>query len=132
MVLSAVFFNHPFSKFNIMETINTLLVVPLLSGAIFIVAGLVMFVFPPKNINGLYGYRTSNSMKSQERWEFAQKYSSLEMMKFGGVLMLTSVLGFIIEPNGDTPMIIGLGLMIAMIIVLFIRVEKAIKKRFPE
>ncbi|WP_073220367.1 SdpI family protein [Aequorivita viscosa] len=115
-----------------METLKTLLVVPLLSGAIFILAGLIMFVFPPKNINGLYGYRTSNSMKSQERWEFAQKYSSLEMMKFGGILMLTSILGFIIEPNGDTPMVIGLGLMIAMVIVLLIRVEKALKKRFPE
>ncbi len=132
MVLSTIFFNHPYSKLKIMETLKTLLVVPLLSGAIFILAGLIMFVFPPKNINGLYGYRTSNSMKSQERWEFAQKYSSLEMMKFGGILMLTSILGFIIEPNGDTPMVIGLGLMIAMVIVLFIRVEKALKKRFPE
>ncbi len=132
MVLSTIFFNHPYSKLKIMETLKTLLVVPLLSGAIFILAGLIIFVFPPKNINGLYGYRTSNSMKSQERWEFAQKYSSLEMMKFGGILMLTSILGFIIEPNGDTPMVIGLGLMIAMVIVLFIRVEKALKKRFPE
>ncbi|SDV99497.1 SdpI/YhfL protein family protein [Aequorivita viscosa] len=132
MVLSTIFFNHPYSKLKIMETLKTLLVVPLLSGAIFILAGLIMFVFPPKNINGLYGYRTSNSMKSQERWEFAQKYSSLEMMKFGGILMLTSILGFIIEPNGDTPMVIGLGLMIAMVIVLLIRVEKALKKRFPE
>jgi len=115
-----------------MTILKTLLVVPLLSGAIFILAGLVMFVFPPKRINGLYGYRTSSSMKSQERWDFAQKYSPIEMMKFGGILMITSFLGLIIEPNGNTPTIIGLGLMIAMIVVLVVRVEKTIKKRFPK
>jgi len=115
-----------------MTILKTLLVVPLLSGAIFILAGLVMFVFPPKRINGLYGYRTSSSMKSQERWDFAQKHSPIEMMKFGGILMITSFLGLIIEPNGNTPTIIGLGLMIAMIVVLVVRVEKTIKKRFPK
>lgn len=115
-----------------MEMVNTLLIVPLLSGAIFILVGFIMLAFPPKKINGLYGYRTGSSMKSQERWDFAQKYSAKELMKSGVVLMLTSVLGFVIEPTGDVATIIGLGLMIVMVIVLFIRVEKAIKERFSE
>lgn len=115
-----------------MEMVSTLLIVPLLSGAIFILAGFIMLVFPPMKINGLYGYRTGSSMKSQDRWDFAQKYSAKELMRSGVVLILTSALGFVIEPTDDVATIIGLGLMIAMVIVLFIRVEKAIKDRFSE
>lgn len=115
-----------------MEIIDTLLIVPLLCGPIFILAGIAMSAFPPKKINALYGYRTSNSMKSQERWDFAQKYSSRELINSGGILLFTSVLGFLIKPSDDMAIILGLGLMIAVIVVLFIRVETAIKKRFSE
>lgn len=31
------------------------------------------YKFPPKKINGVYGYRTSSSMKSQQNWDYAQK-----------------------------------------------------------
>lgn len=115
-----------------MEIVDSLLVVPLLCGGIFILAGLVMSAFPPKKINGLYGYRTPSSMKNQERWDFAQKYSAKELTKAGGILLLTSALGFLIKPSNDYEMIVGLGLLIAIVIVLFVRVENAIKRHFSE
>jgi uncharacterized membrane protein len=36
----------------------------------------IFSLFPPKKINSLYGYRTPNSMKSQENWDFANRYSN--------------------------------------------------------
>ena len=72
---------------------NPLMNITLLGGLIFIVFGLIMFKFPPKKINSLYGYRTNSSMKDQSRWDFAQKYSSKEIIKLGFVLMITSLIG---------------------------------------
>ena len=112
--------------------VDNLLLVPLLTGPIFIFAGFIMLYFPPKKINGLYGYRTSSSMKSQERWDFAQIYSAKELIKLGGLLLLTSALGFVYEFDSDTEIILGLGLMLSMVTILFFRVEKAIRRRFSD
>lgn len=115
-----------------MEIIDQLLLVPLLAGASFIIGGIVMKTFPPKKINGLYGYRTPNSMQSQEKWEFAQIYSSKELIKFGGIMLLTSFLGLLLDPKDDLGIYLGLGLMIILIIILFMKVENAINKKFPK
>lgn len=111
---------------------NPLMNITLLVGLIFIVAGLIMFKFPPKKINSLYGYRTNSSMKNQSRWDFAQKYSSKEMIKFGFVLMITSIIGLITNFDNLTNIFLGLGLMILIVIILIFRVEKAIKTKFSD
>lgn len=109
---------------------NPLFLIPVITGSIFIIAGFIMLKFPPKKINLLYGYRTKSSMKSKESWHFAQKYSSIEMMKLGVVLTLSSILGIFYYPKGKIGMILGLGLILITVIFLFIRVEKAIKNKF--
>nr|WP_262913437.1 SdpI family protein [Aequorivita xiaoshiensis] len=86
--------------------------------------------FPPKKINALYGYRTSSSMKNQERWDFAQIYSSAEMIKIGLLNIVISFINFIYFLTEITSMILGLTIMILSIIVLLFRVENAIKKKF--
>ena len=50
---------------------------------ILTVVGVVFWMYPPKKINGLYGYRTTRSCKSQEAWDFAQRYSAKLMTIFG-------------------------------------------------
>jgi len=109
---------------------NPLFLIPSSSGLIFMLVGFLMLKFPPKKINGLYGYRTSSSMKNQKRWAFSQKYSAIEMIKLGGLLTFSSIIGIIYNPNGKIGMFLGLGLMILMIVLLLIRVEKAIKNKF--
>lgn len=111
---------------------NPLFLIPLLTGVIFSFAGFIMLKFPPKKINVLYGYRTANSMKSEERWKFAQTYSSKEMIKLELVLTTCCLLGFLSISNNIINFIIGLSLMIAMVILLFFRVEKAIIKKFDK
>lgn len=111
---------------------NPLFIIPVSTGLIFIFVGFIMLKFPPKKINVLYGYRTSSSMKNQKRWNFSQIYSSKEMMRLGFLLFLSGLIGLIYHPNDKIATILGFGLMILMVIVLLIRVESAIKKRFKE
>lgn len=109
---------------------NPLFLIPSSSGLIFMLAGFLMLKFPPKKINGFYGYRSSSSMKNQERWDFSQKYAAIEMIKLGVLLTLSSIIGLIFSPDGKTAMFLGLGLMILMVVFLLMRIEKAIKNKF--
>lgn len=111
---------------------NPLFVIPALTGAIFVVVGIVMLKFPPKKINSLYGYRTSSSMKNQERWIFAQSYSAKEIIKLGAILAFSGVIGLFVHPNVNVATILGLVMMMLTIIILILRVEKAIKNKFGE
>ena len=45
----------------------------------------------PKKINNIYGYRTKQSMKSQERWDFAQLYSTRLMIRSSILMCLVSL-----------------------------------------
>ena len=56
-----------FVIFNTMEVLFNPLFITLGScGVIFIVMGYFMSKKPPKEINGLYGYRTPRAMKNQK------------------------------------------------------------------
>lgn len=99
-------------------------------GIISIIAGWIMLKYPPKKINSLYGYRTKSSMKNQERWEFAQKYSSKKMIRLGFWLSIFGLLGSLIQVTEIASMIVGLTAMISMFVILFFKVEKAIKEHF--
>ncbi|MFC1562738.1 SdpI family protein [candidate division KSB1 bacterium] len=113
-----------------MDWMNPLFIIPITTAPIFIIAGLIGQKFPPKKINGLYGYRTSNSMKSQERWDFAQRYSAREMIKWGLLMALIGFIGLIIELKAGIEVAIGLGIVILFVIILIIRTEKELKTRF--
>ena len=51
-----------------------MLISDLLMPVVMIGFGRVCLKHPPKEINGIYGYRTAMSMKNKETWEFAHKY----------------------------------------------------------
>jgi uncharacterized membrane protein len=102
----------------------------LVCGIIFIIVGALMYVNPPKKINYLYGYRTGSSMKSQDRWDFAQKFSSLLMIKTGAVLTVVSLLAAFIPAAEAVKVIAGLVLLILSALYLFVTTEKALKKKF--
>ena len=99
-------------------------------GLLFIFAGLLMFYFPPKKINSLYGYRTTSSMKNQERWNFAQKFSAIEMLKLGAFLMLASLLALVTNFSNSLNLIVAVSLALIGLTILFVKVEKAIKRKF--
>ncbi|MBC7439299.1 MAG: SdpI family protein [Flavobacterium sp.] len=104
---------------------------PFIMGIIFLVAGAIMYLFPPKNINSFYGYRTSKSMKNQETWTFAQKYSSVKAIQSSIFLLLISCLGFFITFESTTQNIIVFVALAIVIFFMFFSTEKAIKTKFP-
>lgn len=63
--------------------------------------GLLFLKFPPKKINGLYGYRTTRSMKDQASWNYAHHYSGKLSMFYGvGSFVVTGII-LILFPNLD-------------------------------
>ena len=106
-----------------------------LCGLIFCIVALILYIFPPKKINNLYGYRTAKSMSSQERWDFAQKYSALRMIESGLVLLALAFIGAVLIPEGlysQTGSFLALGLLLGCVGYMFSRTQKAIDKKFKE
>lgn len=107
-----------------------LFLIPALTGVIYVILGIVMKLFPPKKINNLYGYRTTSSMKNQERWDFAQKRSSLQFMRLGTLLIVISIFGIFFNPNPLIGVLVGLSCLIIISLILIISVEKSLKSKF--
>lgn len=88
---------------------------------------IVTKIFPPKNINSLYGYRTSNAMKNQSNWEFAQKYSTNLFLILLALLLLIQITLYIIYGSTRfTELSVLIGLVLCVVIVLF-KTERNLK-----
>jgi len=108
------------------------LVIAALTGFILMIAGIILSTFPPKKINRWYGYRSVSSMKTNERWEFAQIYSGREMKKSGIMLLFFTIpvwfMNFNINEGAGA--LIGIIIMIALALIPIIKTEIALKKKF--
>jgi uncharacterized membrane protein len=109
---------------------NTLFI-SFLVGFIFLITALITLKFPPKKINYLYGYRTTASMKNQEVWDFAQRYSGIKMIQAGLFLMLISFVNVFLNFKDEfLSVVFGMVFIIAAVIYLFVSTEKDIRKNF--
>ena len=115
-----------------MLDLNNILFLPALTSIIFLIAGCVTYVFPPQKINFLYGYRTNSSMKSQERWDFAQKHSSIQMIKMAVVMFVISLVFSFFTISEDLNLIIGTIVLLIVVGFMFYKIEKAIKIKFSK
>jgi uncharacterized membrane protein len=113
---------------------------PHLIGVIFLLAGLIQKRFPPKEINSLYGYRTTLSMKNQQNWDEGNRYSTALIIKCGWVLVITGIIItalFMLIPISPeartlTKIILMLVGAFATVIVLFRSTEKHLKNTFDQ
>ncbi|MBJ8018427.1 SdpI family protein [Bacillus mycoides] len=110
-----------------MEIILVNIGISVLTGLIFICAGLALIYRPPKEINGAYGYRTKRSMKNSFLWKKGNSYSG-KLLIINGILMgvLGSILACIIT-KFEYAMFTIIGLMFVLIFFLIARVEKKLK-----
>ena len=105
---------------------------------IFLVVGVVFWMYPPKKINEFYGYRTTRSRKSQEAWDFAQKYSAKMMTVLGLVALIVAAAAHLFRNrlciNSDSLMLydncIILLLPIIVAIPPIVLTELQLRKRF--
>lgn len=107
------------------------LIIPLLMLAI----GLSWEKHAPKEPNWAVGYRTTRAMKSQESWDFAQKYMARLWKRIGFGLLIPSValsvVGYLLGEAGISILTVILEtVQVAVLIGSIFPVEHALKKNF--
>lgn len=109
----------------------------LLIPVIMIVIGMVFVNHPPKSINGVYGYRTTMSMKNMNTWNFAHLYCGKLWRKIGWIMLPISIV-VMIPLLGKSDNIIGIwgGVLetveCTILIAAIFPVERALKKNFDK
>lgn len=112
-------------------------VMDLLIPVTMILIGRVFMKRPPKTINGLYGYRTTSSMKTKETWEFAHQYSGKIWYSSGWVLLIPSILGMLLVLNKDVDVIGTVGGILCLVQCIpmagvIIPTERALQREFDQ
>ncbi len=76
-------------------------------GMLFFVIAFLFYLFPPKRINALYGYRTARSMKNDKVWQAANRKSASLFLYLAIVLLLMGILDYFIKELVLLPIQIG-------------------------
>ena len=91
----------------------------------------------PKNINTVFGYRTSMSMKNKDTWIFAHKYCG-KIWFIGGLIMLPLSVIVMMFVFGGLENVVGTvgavlcGIQFIPILISIILTEKALNKTFDK
>lgn len=108
------------------------LVVPFIT----MVCGCIFYRFPPKNINSFSGYRTKRSMKNEQTWKEANRYSSKLSILFSLIGMAFAAGLSLLLGNNDTgtgvSVIVSPLLMIALLLIMIALTEKHLKEKFGD
>jgi uncharacterized membrane protein len=101
-------------------------------GVICLIVGFIFKFFPPKKINSIFGYKTILSMKNQDTWKEALKYSGNTLIILGFIFVpLQFVLSQLIESmnNGyEYEKIIILICCVVMVIINEVHLNKVFNK----
>lgn len=106
------------------------MIILVVTGLLLVLFGYIFLKYPPKRINWFYGYRTSSSMKSQERWDFAQRHSARGMMRVGLYMLLAGLFGGWLPFRPVVQAFLAIPVMLVFMAVLIYRTEKALKEQF--
>lgn len=99
------------------------------NGVLFLIS-IIFWKFPPKKINGLYGYRTPKAMQNEDIWQFANATFNLVFLKYSGISFLAALLLTSISTEQLTwqPMVF----VALSILVSLIKTERAINENFDD
>lgn len=102
-----------------------------------LICGFFMFKYPPKEINGIIGYRTTMSRKNKDTWKFAHDYCGRLWFKLGLLLLILTIIIQIPFAHSSDNVIGYMTLFIeaAQLVGLLgsiVFVERALKKNFNE
>jgi uncharacterized membrane protein len=83
-------------------------------------------LFPPKKINNFYGYRTKSSMKDQESWDTANRYSANALLV---VALITNLFQFVSWYlfNPETSFLASTGFMVMALLLTIPFTERYLK-----
>lgn len=99
---------------------------------IFIIP-LLLYLYPSKEMNSVFGYRTKRSTKNIENWNFSQRYFSKRWILVSTIVIITQFLLFLfgeIDLKKEPPIIPIVSMVEFFLgsIVCFISTEKQLKK----
>ena len=91
----------------------------------------------PKNINWVYGYRTTMSTKNKDTWEFAHKLLGKMWYRCGIVLLPLSalVMLFVLGKRENIVAITGeiiCGVQVVIMVLVIHPIERALRKNFDK
>lgn len=91
----------------------------------------------PKEINMIFGYRTTMSMKNKDTWAFAHKYCGKLWLKLGYILLVASAIAMFVVIGKDKNVIgsfggIVCGVQMVFLIGTIFTTEKALRKTFDK
>ncbi len=104
--------------------------VAIIVGLIYLAAAGIMYKWPAKKINGLYGYRTESSMKSQERWDFAQHYATRQMARGGLAVFIAGIIMANLPISILAVTIVGSILILLQCFFMIRFTERALREKF--
>jgi uncharacterized membrane protein len=105
-----------------------ILVLNLMLGPLIFVLAVLFKRFPAKKINHIYGYHTPRSMKSQEAWDCANRYSSNAFVIIAALICLVQVVLWSLLPPNDAIMWIT-GVLVAGVIAVIPLTEWHLRKK---
>ncbi len=96
-----------------------------------------MYKHTPGEINGIYGYRTSMSMKNQETWNFAHDYCGRLWVKIGMGLTIAALIECVLTfGKTEHDMSVGCGIIMTIQLIFLlgsiIPTEIALNKKFDK
>lgn len=110
-------------------------VVSLFVPIIMVIFGKSFLKAAPKEINGIYGYRTAMSMKNQDTWEFAHKHFGKVWFYAGLILLPLNIIPLLFVMGEGKDLIGTVGIVVCLIdtavmLLSIIPTERALKKNF--
>ncbi len=114
-----------------------MLVMDLLFPATMIGIGKSFQKAAPKDINSVYGYRTTMSMKNRDTWEFAHHYCGRLWFRMGLILLPVNLIPMLLVIGGSMELVNIVGSVLCaidtvIIIATIFPTEAALKRTFDQ
>ncbi len=114
-----------------------MLVMDLLFPATMIGIGKSFQKAAPKDINPIYGYRTTRSMKNRDTWEFAHHYCGRLWFRMGLILLPVNLIPMLLVIGGSMELVNIVGSVLCaidtvIIIATIFPTEAALRKTFDK
>lgn len=101
-----------------------------LIGPLILLFSFIYILFPPKNINTLYGHRTKISMLNKDTWYIANKLSSKMMLFISVLTCAVQIICISIGIKNENIILFSTILLVIGLIIGMLLVEKELRKIF--
>jgi len=112
-----------------------LFIIAILMPLVMLIFGIVFLKKPPQRVNGIYGFRTEQSMKNKDTWDFAHRHFGRVWLIAGAVTLPLTVIAMLFfagkaEDTVAYGSLIVVGVQMAVLIGTIFPTQRALKRTF--